>query len=56
MPSSQAATDAAGTWLRFSEELKQDLFYTYSAPEVTYLPQKDATSVRGHAAVMGGGE
>src|SRR5205085_1421292 len=56
VPSQQAATDAAGTWLRFSEELKQDLFYTFSPPEVTYLPQKDVTSVRAHAAVVTGGE
>src|SRR5216683_2085509 len=32
-PSERAAADAASTWLRFSEELKQDLFYTFSAPE-----------------------
>jgi hypothetical protein len=30
-----AANDDAATWLRLSEELKQDLFYTFSAPEVS---------------------
>ena len=56
VPTKEAATDAASTWLRFSEELKQDLFYTFSAPEISYLPRKDITSARGHAAVTGGGK
>jgi hypothetical protein len=55
-PSEAAAGDAASTWLRFSEELKQDLFYTFSAPEISYMPRDDVTRVRGHAAVMAGGE
>ena len=55
-PSETAAADAASTWLRFSEELKQDLFYTFSAPEISYMPREDVTRVRGHAAVMAGGE
>jgi hypothetical protein len=55
-PSKEAATDAASTWLRFSEELKQDLFYTFSPPEITYMPREDMTTVRGHAAVISGGE
>jgi hypothetical protein len=55
-PSEDLAVDAASTWLRFSEELKQDLFYTFSAPEIYYLPREDVTRVRGHAAVMAGGE
>src|SRR5882724_4178529 len=55
-PSEKAAADAAGTWLRFSEELKQDLFYTFSAPEISYMPREDVTRVRGHVAVMAGGE
>ena len=54
-PSEKAAADAASTWLRFSEELKQDLFYTFSAPEISYMPREDVTRVRGHAAVMAGG-
>ncbi len=56
VPSEEAATDAAGTWLRFSEELKQDLFYTFSAPEISYLPREDITTVRGHVVVTAGGE
>ena len=55
-PSTEAATDAASTWLRFSEELKQDLFYTFSASEISYMPRGDVVRVRGHAAVMAGGE
>ena len=55
-PSKETATDAASTWLRFSEELKQDLFYTFSAPEISYMPREDTTSVRGHAAVTAGGQ
>ena len=54
--SKEAATDAASTWLRFSEELKQDLFYTFSASEISYMPREDITSLRGHAAVIAGGE
>jgi len=54
--SQDAANDAAATWLRLSEELKQDLFYTFSAPEVSYMPRDDVTVVRGHAAVIAGGE
>ncbi len=55
-PSKEAATDAATTWLRFSEELKQDLFYAFSAPEISYMPREDITRLRGHAAVTAGGE
>src|SRR5229473_8270872 len=54
--SETAAADAASTWLRFSEELKQDLFYTFSAPEISYMPREDVTRVRGHAAVTAGGQ
>src|SRR5947207_14111552 len=42
-PSKEAATDAASTWLRVSRELKQDPFYTFSAPEITYLPWDDTS-------------
>src|SRR5262249_11909073 len=45
-PSQEAATDAASTWLRFSEEIKQDLFYTFSTPEISYMPGADITKVR----------
>jgi len=55
-PSEEAAADAASTWLRFSEELKQDLFYAFSAPEITYVLREDITTVRGHAAVVAGGQ
>jgi hypothetical protein len=56
VPSQDAAIDAASSWLRFSEELKQDLYYTFSAPEISYVPRQDVTSVRGHAVVIAGGE
>ena len=56
VPSKEAATDAASTWLWFSEELKQDLFYTFSPTENSYIPQEDVTRVRGHAVVTAGGE
>lgn len=56
VPTEEEAADAASAWLRFSEELKQDLFYTFSAPEISYLPREDITTVRGHAAVTAGGE
>jgi hypothetical protein len=56
VPSKEAATDAASTWLRFSEELKQDLFYKFSAPEISYMPREDVTVVRGNVAVVAGGE
>ena len=52
----KAAIDAASTWLRFSEELKQDLFYTFSTPEISHMPREDVTRVRGHVAVVAGGE
>jgi hypothetical protein len=55
-PSADAAADVAGAWLRFSEELKQDLFYTFSTPEISYSPQDDVPRVRGHATVTAGGE
>jgi hypothetical protein len=56
VPSEDGATDAASTWLRLSEELKQDLFYAFSAPDISYTPRDDVTQVRGHASVIGGGE
>jgi hypothetical protein len=55
-PSQDAATDAASTWLRFSEELKQDLFYTFSPANVAYTTRDDATVVQGHASVTAGGD
>jgi hypothetical protein len=55
-PTQNAATDAADTWLRFSEELKQDLFYTFSPSDVSYTPRSDLTLLRAHASVVSGGE
>jgi hypothetical protein len=55
-PTQDAATDAATTWLRFSEELKQDLFYTFSSPNVSYTPRGDLTVVRARASVAVGGD
>ena len=55
-PTQNAATDAASTWLRFSEELKQDLFYTFSPPDVSYTPRDDLTVLRAHASVVAGGD
>ena len=54
--SEKAAADIAITWMRFSGELKQDLFYTFSAPEISYMPREDVTRVRGHVAVIAGGQ
>src|SRR5215831_11049957 len=56
VPIQDAATDAASTWPRFSEELKQDLFYTFSPPAVSYTPRDDLTVVRAHASVAAGGD
>jgi hypothetical protein len=56
VPSADGAIDAASTWLRLSEELKQDLFYGFSAPEISYTPRDDITQVRGLASVISGGE
>lgn len=55
-PTQDAATDAAESWLRFSEELKQDLFYTFSPPDVSYTSRDDSTLVRAHSSVVDGGE
>ena len=42
-PSKEAATDAASTWLRFSEELKQDRRLTGGIPRRNF-PQPDWTA------------
>jgi hypothetical protein len=55
-PTQDAATDVASTWLRFSEELKQDLFYTFSPPDISYTPRDDLPVVRAHASVAAGGD
>ena len=56
VPSADSAIDAASTWLRLSEELKQDLFFGFSAPEISYTPRDDITQVLGHVTVISGGE
>ena len=56
VPTLDTATDAARTWLRFSEELKQDLFYTFSSSDVSYLPRADLTVVRARVSVSAGGD
>lgn len=54
-PTQDAATDAVSAWLRFSEELKQDLFYTFSAPDVLYTRREDLILLRAHVSVAAGG-
>ena len=56
VPAQDAAADAASAWLRFSEELKQDLFYTFSPPDVSYASRPDLIVVRAHASVAAGGD
>jgi hypothetical protein len=56
LPARDAAIDGASAWLRFSEELKQDLFYTFSPPDVSYTPRDDLILLRAHASVAAGGD
>ena len=56
VPTQDTATDAANTWLRFSEELKQDLFYTFSPSDISYMPREDLTVLRARASVAAGGD
>ena len=56
VPTQDGASDAASTWLRFSEELKQDLFFTFSPSSVSYTPRADLTLLRAHASVAAGGD
>jgi len=56
LATTESVSDAAGTWLRFSAELKQDLFYTFSTPEISSTAREDVTIVRGRVAVTAGGE
>jgi hypothetical protein len=56
VPSQDSASDAVSTWLRFSEELKQDLFYTFSPPDVSYTLRDDLALLRAHAYVAAGGD
>jgi hypothetical protein len=56
LASENAAGDAASTWLRFSGELKQDLFYLFAAPDISYTRFDDITRVRAFTTVTGGGD
>jgi hypothetical protein len=56
VPTQDVAVDAVSTWLRFSEELKQDLFYTFSPPDISYTPRDDLALVRAHVSVAAGGD
>ncbi len=50
-----AAQDAGRTWLRLSEELEQDLFFTFSEPAVNYSSSQDGALVPGQVLVLNGG-
>src|SRR5260370_22207964 len=54
--SEDAANDAGQTWLRFSDELKQDLFFEYSPPAVDYTSTADGATVAGQVVVTAGGQ
>src|SRR5258706_11200592 len=54
--SEDAANDAGRSWLRFSDELKQDLFFVFSPPAVDYRPTADGATVTGQAVVTAGGQ
>jgi hypothetical protein len=42
--------------LRFSDELKQDLFFVFSDPGVDYTPTADGATVTGQVVVTAGGQ
>jgi len=42
--------------LRFSDELKQDLFFEFSPPAVDYTATADGATVTGQAVVTAGGQ
>jgi hypothetical protein len=56
VPSADTANDAGRSWLRFSDELKQDLFFVFSWPAVEYTPTADGATVTGRVVVIGGGQ
>jgi hypothetical protein len=56
LPSEDAAKDAGRSWLRLSNELKQDLFFEYSPPAVEYTPTADGATVTGQVVVTAGGQ
>src|SRR5712692_5386128 len=55
VPNADSAKDAGSAWLRLSEELKQDLFFTFSDPAVDYMPTPDGAIVSGQIVVLNGG-
>lgn len=56
VPIEDAAKDAGRSWLRLSEELKQDLFYGFTDPAVDYSPTPVGATVNGRVVVNRGGE
>ena len=56
VPNEDAANDTGETWLRFSDELKQDLFFEFSPPAVDYTATADGATVTGQAVVTAGGQ
>src|SRR2546427_760482 len=56
VPNEDAANDAGRSWLRFSSELKQDLFFEFSPPAVDYTATADGATVIGQAVVTAGGQ
>ncbi len=55
VPNADSAEDAGSTWLRLSEEFKQDLFFTFSDPAVDYTPTPSGAVVSGRVVVLNGG-
>jgi hypothetical protein len=55
-PLEDDAKDAGRSWLRLSEELKQDLFYGFSAPAVAYIQTPAGAEVNGRVTVESGGQ
>src|SRR5262249_54065180 len=47
VPGEEAASDAGRSWLRFSSELKQDLFFMFSSPSVEYSATAEGATVAG---------
>jgi hypothetical protein len=55
-PGEDAASDAGRSWLRFSNELKQDLFFMFSSPTVEYTSIAEGATVAGQTIVTAGGQ
>jgi hypothetical protein len=55
-PAQNTQTDLASTWLRFSEELKQDMFYTFSPASISFTTRNDAILLRAQSTVTLGGD